>query len=128
MKVAITVWGNRISPVFDSAQTLLITEISKSKIVDRQIEKIQAGLVCRMIDLLEKLRVEVLICGALSAWPAVLFETHGIELVPFIAGDAEMVLSLYAEGKDLAEFIMPGCPRHRCCRGRRCAPGHQRIR
>ena len=38
MKIAITVWGNRISPVFDSAQTILLAHIESGKIVEQRRE------------------------------------------------------------------------------------------
>jgi predicted Fe-Mo cluster-binding NifX family protein len=125
MKVAITIWGNRISPVFDSARTLLIAEVEGDEIVNRRIERMDGTLFSRVLELLESLEVDVLICGALSAGTAALIEAVRIEVIPFIAGDAEEILSFYVDGEDLAEFIMPGCLRRRCCRRRRCAPGRQ---
>lgn len=128
MKIAMTVWGNRISPVFESARTLLVAEIHQAEIVNRHLETFKAGLFSRFTDLLVELEIEVLICGALSLEPALLLDTSGIKIIPFMTGEAEMVLSLYVKGKDLADFTMPGCPRHRCCGTNRCANGQQRIR
>ena len=48
MKVAITVWGNRISPVFDSAQTILLAEIEQGKIISEYEEILE-----RIAELLE---------------------------------------------------------------------------
>ncbi|WP_457577595.1 NifB/NifX family molybdenum-iron cluster-binding protein [Desulfomarina sp.] len=127
MKVAITVWGNRISPVFDSARTLLIAEVEGDEIIDRRVERMDTTLFSRVLELLESLDVDVLICGALSMGTAALFDAIRIEVIPFLTGDAEEILSLYVDGEDLADFTMPGCPRRRCCRGRRCSPGQQRI-
>jgi predicted Fe-Mo cluster-binding NifX family protein len=118
MNVAITVWGNRISPVFDAAQTLLVAEIRQAEIVSRQIRTFQAGLYSRFIGLLRELEVQVLICGALSAEPATLLAASGIEIIPFITGETEAVLSLWAQGMDLVEYSMPGCSRCRCRRRR----------
>ncbi|MEZ4551736.1 MAG: hypothetical protein R2860_13105 [Desulfobacterales bacterium] len=36
MKVALTAWEDRISPVFDAARTLLIAEVENGEIVKRQ--------------------------------------------------------------------------------------------
>lgn len=117
MKIAITVWGNRISPVFDAAQTLLVAEIRKAEIVSRNIRRFQAGMYSRFIKLLVELEVEVLICGALWDEPATLLEASGVEVIPFITGDTEAVLSFWAKGMDLMEYRMPGCP-YCCCRRR----------
>jgi len=126
MKIAITVWGNRISPVFDSAQTLLVAEICRDEVVSRQIEVFQAGLFSPFMELLADLEVRVLICGALSVEPAAMLEANGIEVIPFIAGDAEVVLSFYVKGMDLVDFLMPGCPRNRCCGTGRCVAGERK--
>lgn len=118
MNVAITVWGNRISPVFDSAQTLLIAEIWEDQIVDRKIQLFQANMFCRCLRLLEELNVQVLICGALCEGPVRMLEAQGIEVIPFVTGEAEKILEYYVQGKDLKEFAMPGCGHARCCRWR----------
>lgn len=128
MKLGITVWGNRISPVFDAAQTLLVAEIRQDEVVGRQIEMFQAGLSSRFIDLLAELEIQVLICGALSHGPAALLDAAGVQVIPFMTGEVEKILSLYAKGVDLADFTMPGCPRNKCCGTNRCATGQQRIR
>lgn len=126
MKIAITVWGNRISPVFDSAQTLLVAEICRGEVVSRQIEVFKAGLFSPFMELLAELEVQVLICGALSAESTVMFEANEIEVIPFIAGDADVVLSFYVKGMDLANFVMPGCPRNRCCGTGRYVAGERK--
>jgi len=118
MNVAITVWGNRISPVFDSAQTLLIAEIREDRVVDRKIQLFQPTMFNRCLKLLEELDVQVLICGALCEGPVRLLESHNVEVIPFVTGEAEKILECYVQGKDLAEFAMPGCGHGRCCRSR----------
>ncbi len=118
MTVAITVWGNRISPVFDSAQTLLVAEIRDKRVVERKLQRFQATMFSRCLTLLQELDVRVLICGALCEGPVRLLEFHGIEVIPFVTGEAEEILECYVQGKDLQEFAMPGCGHARCCRWR----------
>ncbi len=118
MNVAITVWGDRISPVFDSAQTLLVAEIREKQVIDRKIQRFQATMFSRCLELLQELDVRVLICGALCEGPVRLLEFHGIEVIPFVTGEAEEILACYVQDKDLKEFAMPGCGHARCCRWR----------
>jgi predicted Fe-Mo cluster-binding NifX family protein len=118
MNVAITIWENRISPVFDSAETLLIAEVRAEQIVARKVRLFQAGMFDRFVQMLLDLEVRVLICGALCAGPAGILELQGIHVISFVAGDAEKVLEFYVRGSDLAEFAMPGCRSRRCCRAR----------
>jgi len=116
MNVAITVWDQRISPVFDAAETLLIAKVKESEIIGRKMRSFQSGRFDRFVQLLDEMNVRVLICGALCAGPANLLESHNIHVISFIAGDAEQVLQLYVQGKELDEFAMPGCRWRRCCR------------
>ena len=109
MKVAITIWENRISPVFDAAENLLIAEIRDREIVARKIRPLPAGPYGRLIELLRDHQVEVLICGALCVGPAAFLEMHGIHVISFIAGDAGQVLARFAQDGDLSAFFMPGC-------------------
>ncbi len=118
MNIAITVWGNRISPVFDSAQTLLVVEIREDQVVDRRVQSFQATRFDSCLKLLGELDIRVLICGALCEGPVRLLEAHDIEVIPFITGEAEEILECYVQGQDLSEFAMPGCGHGRCCRVR----------
>lgn len=119
MNVAITVWGNRISPVFDSAQTLLVAEVWDEQVVDRRIQLFQGTLFQQCLSLLQELEVSVLICGALCEGPVRLLESEDIEVIPFVTGEAEEILEWYIQGKDMEKFAMPGCNQpKRCCRGR----------
>ncbi len=109
MKVAITVWGNRISPVFDSAQTLLLAEIRDKKIVDRKFEFIPLLVPVSIARKIVELRPDSLICGAISQQPATIIEDAGITLVAFISGRADTILQAYARNLEINRFCMPGC-------------------
>jgi predicted Fe-Mo cluster-binding NifX family protein len=116
MKVALTVWGKRISPVFDSAQMLLISEIENSKVIKRKYTTFNPESSQQLADLLNQQNVSVLICGAISEAPANIIETCGIKLIPFISGSAEDVLQLYAQSNSIIpSYLMPGC-NHKCKR------------
>lgn len=116
MNVAITVWNNRISPVFDSAQSLLVAEIQGTEIVDVVVRAIQVSRFDGFLGLLKKHDVQVLICGALCEWPALMLERQGVDVISFVTGEAENILEFYLQGKDMTEFAMPGCGRGKCCR------------
>lgn len=116
MNVGITAWGNRISPVFDSALTLLVAEIRDSQVVDIQVRSIQPIMFDRFLSLLEGLAIEVLICGALCRGHAARLEASNIQLISFITGEVESVLEHYAAARGLDQFVMPGCGAGRCFR------------
>lgn len=110
MKVAVTVWGDRISPVFDSAHTLLVAEIKDSRVVKTRYESFDPDMPSQLTRMLDSLGVSVLICGAISELPARTIETDGIDLIPFISGAPEEVLACYAtDARVGSAYLMPGC-------------------
>lgn len=119
MKVAVTVWEDRVSPVFDSAGNLLIAEIENARIINTSYQQFDPEMVLQLARMLRAQGVDVIICGAVSEDPATLLEAAGFELIPFIAGDVDQVLKNFIKEKPVwTELIMPGCGRNICCRGR----------
>ena len=120
MKVALTVWNGRISPVFDVSRKVLILDVAHGAVTGQREEPLEG------IDPVQKARklveweVRKLICGAISRPLAGLFATYGIRTIPFIAGDAEEVIKAYLARKlPNPSMAMPGC----CGGGRRRYPG-----
>lgn len=110
MKVAVTVWEERISPVFDASRRLLIAEIEDRRITDRSYVIFDPGMPSNLAKILSELDVPVLICGAVSQVPATIMTNSGIRLISFITGEVDRVLEVYARGNSLAPtFVMPGC-------------------
>jgi predicted Fe-Mo cluster-binding NifX family protein len=126
MKIGITVWGKRISPVFDAARTLLITDIANARQVKSELVQCRPEQPESMLRLLQDNGVNVLITGAISREPACRIEASGIQLISFIAGRADQVLARFIEGNSITGYHMPGC-----CnsagnghgRGQRCRKG-----
>ena len=109
MKIAITIWGTKISPVFDSARTLLVVEVQGANVIERRHEPFEGHLLNRSLMLIRALDVRVLLCGALCEAPARILEANGVEVIPFLSGDVEKVIESYVLGGDLARFSLPGC-------------------
>jgi predicted Fe-Mo cluster-binding NifX family protein len=114
MKMALTVWGNRISPVFDASQMLLVVEIENTKIINRHYEPFYPEFPSRLAAMLAEMDVTVFVCGAISEMPANILEANGIKLIPFIAGDAGEVIDAYVtDVPTTSAFLMPGCGQKR---------------
>ena len=115
MNIALTVWENRISPVFDSARTLLVAEIKDQEVVSRFVEKFNQSILSNLADMVSRLnllKIDVLICGAISQMPANMVEASGIKLIPFISGNIEDVIAAYIKDEPIIPtFLMPGCGR-----------------
>ncbi len=112
MKIALTAWEDRISPVFDAARTLLIAHIENDRIVGRHYEPFNPGAVARLVDFLKALEIDVFICGAISQTPSIIIEAGGIRLISFIGGKIDDILeSCTKDLRIVAKFSMPGCGR-----------------
>ena len=112
MKMALTVWENRISPVFDSAHRLCVVEVENNRIVRKDFESFDPGFPQHLVNKLTDMAVSVLICGAISRMPANMIEASGIKLIPFITGDVEKIIDAYVKKKSIIPtFLMPGCGR-----------------
>jgi len=110
MKIALTVWEDRISPVFDVANTLLLAEIANGEVLNRQFAAFNPVISSRLAEMLKQMGISVLICGAISEVPANIIAVNGIELIPFISGNADRVIDSFAKGKPIIPaFSMPGC-------------------
>jgi predicted Fe-Mo cluster-binding NifX family protein len=108
----VTAWEDRISPVFDSARSLLIADIENELVVGRQYKLFTPEAVSRLVNLLRTLEIEVLICGAIAQTPSNIIESSGIKLIPFIGGKIDDILEVFAKnGRIVPDFLMPGCAR-----------------
>nr|WP_320009753.1 NifB/NifX family molybdenum-iron cluster-binding protein [uncultured Desulfobulbus sp.] len=118
-KIAITVWGQRVSPVFDSARTLLLVEDNGQGLAATSRIGFDPERPLELLHLLRAQRVVLIICGAVSEGPAAMIEAAGIEMIPFITGNVQQVLEHFLAGHTFdSTFCMPGCGKNICCRGR----------
>lgn len=119
MRVALTIWENRISPLFDAARELLVVHVGENGMIERRHEPMDPQRPLRLAQHLMSRRVTTLICGAISETPAQIIEAAGITLVAFVAGSVGDVLEALSTGKPLLPvFSMPGCGCPKCPRPR----------
>lgn len=119
MKIALTVWENRISPVFDVATMMLVADIKNGGVSEKHLVPFDPGSILQLVSMLNKPGVSVLICGAITQVPANILSVNNIELIPFISGNTDKILEAYAKEKRIrSAFWMPGINRHRRRRGK----------
>ena len=120
MRIALAVWNERISPVFDVARQILLLDIQEGKILTRREATLPGVNPWQQAARLEELNPEILICGAISEPLAGLLAAKSIRVVPFIAGAVNEVIDAYLAGSlPNRALAMPGC----CGRGRRWMRG-----
>ncbi|MCF8092504.1 MAG: NifB/NifX family molybdenum-iron cluster-binding protein [Desulfotignum sp.] len=109
MKLAVTVWGNRISPVFDAARTLLVAEIENKKISRQFYTSFDPQSPADMVNVLKKNQVNLLVCGAISNTFADLIADHDIQLISFVTGNTRQFLDSFAGSRTVKKIhMMPG--------------------
>ena len=110
MKIALPIWKDRISPVFDASRELLIVEVKDNQETSRSEEALEETLVYRRVARLKELGVSELVCGAISRPLAAMLAASGVRVIPFVTGSVSEVLSAYLEGRLCGpRFLMPGC-------------------
>jgi len=109
MRLAVPVWGNRISPVLDSATRLLILEVKEGGEWSRSEIDLDENDPSRRCRRIRNLGVDALICGAVTRHLSNMLRGSGIFLVLGVSGQCEEVLHACLEGKlNRSEFLMPG--------------------
>lgn len=110
MKVLITVWNGRVSPVFDVAKDALFVEIEEKKVVLQKTVSLGSGCNMDKVTVLLNERIDVLVCGAVSRRVEVDLMEKGVLVYSFISGETEEIINALLENRLSAmNFAMPGC-------------------
>lgn len=116
-RVALTIWNDRISPVFDVSRQLLIVEIDDGKISQIITETFTSDEPLYKINKMKNLKIDTLICGAVSKIIFDMISTSGINVISFVSGKYGDIMNAYISGNLWdSDFYMPGyrhCHRHR---------------
>ncbi len=118
MKLAITIWDNRISPVFDTAKRFLLVELGEDCFHRGEIVAVEKDPFTTLFFLQQEQGVELLLCGALCRRGEKRIETAGLDVQPFLSGEVDAILQDLVAGGNLENYALPGCRRHCCCRRR----------
>ena len=110
MRVAIPKWGDKISPVLDTASRLLVLEVEDGVEASRFEISLDSRDLSRRCMRIKGLGVDVLVCGAVSRPIVRMLAASGTKVIPGISGSAEEVLDAYLKGSLFrSRFLMPGC-------------------
>lgn len=115
-KVAIPLFGTRISPHFTYADMALLVEIENGEVAQsREIALGQTDELQR-IQYLKSLEIDTLICGGISNIAEHMLAEQAVNVISWVTGEARDALEQF-----LCKRLAPGtwlCPkRHRCRRG-----------
>ena len=109
MRIAVSIWEDKISPVIDTASKLLIIENETQKATSSFEVYLLEQDIPQRCSFIRGLDLDVLICGAVSRQLAGRLQASGIKIISGISGLAEDVLEAYLQGAPLqSRFFMPG--------------------
>lgn len=106
MKVAIPVWNDGVSPVFDVARRLRIFDLADRTPRAETTVTVRRG---RAADAVIELGVDLLICSGIAAGTRSMLRLAGVDVLADICGPPERIVAAYAGGNAaLSEFRAPG--------------------
>jgi predicted Fe-Mo cluster-binding NifX family protein len=109
MRLAVAIWNDRISPVFDVSRKIVVMDVEKGKIVGKRIEVFTNDNPTHKLSRLGALKVKTLICGAISRSIADLLNLRGIHIIPYITGGQQEVVAAFLMGTlPNSNLSMPG--------------------
>lgn len=97
--IAITVFGTRVSSRLDYAEGVLLVTLDGNAIKNREQVRLVQTNPWEKINTLLQLGIDVLICGGVPDIYANKLRDSGMQLVPWVRGEAEEVLSNFLAGK-----------------------------
>ena len=100
MKIAIPVFGSRISPRMDCAKRVLLIKVEETgrKVLffeEKEFQTVEAG---ENIEFYLSNEIEVVICGAISIEMQAFLVKHEIRVISWVTGEAQKALDLFIEG------------------------------
>ncbi len=110
MRLAITVWEGKVSPVFDTAGRLLVLDLDNKREIERFVIPLQEEDPSRRCLVIKRLGVNQLICGAISRPLQEMLSACEVQVTAWITGAYDRVLEAWLDGSllDREEFRMPG--------------------
>ena len=118
MRIALSAWAGQISPVFDTADHVILLDMQRGKVLTQINATLGSKCAAEKVANLKAFGADTLICGAVSRQLAEMLECSGIKVISFVSGEVGTVLDAFLNGiLPSQELTMPGCWKGK---GRRC--------
>ena len=106
MKIAIPRFGEEVAPCFEYSGTIAIFTVEAGRVCDQLDFPLTSKDPLDRVRLLRDQRVDALICGGVDARFEQLVRASGIEVVSWVAGEADAILEQFIRGE-----LVPGSGR-----------------
>jgi predicted Fe-Mo cluster-binding NifX family protein len=109
MKVAIPIFGNRISPRFDFSPEMWIIEVERGEVVSQEKLPMANLNLPQRLEQITSNGIDKVICGGIDGFSLNQLGSKGIDVLEDVIGEAETALDLFMRGR-----LRPGF----CCERR----------
>jgi len=94
MKVAIPIFGSRVSPRFDCSNIFLIISIEENKVQSREKVIFSNPNPIQKVDDLANMGIDTVICAGLNEFSYQLFLNRGLKVIPWVTGNVDEIIDL----------------------------------
>lgn len=124
MRIAVPVWNGRVSPVFDTARRMMVTDVENGRRILNSEVQLGGVMPHERMRSVVGLGATVLICGGISPELAAMLGSAGVRVIPGMSGDVDEILDAFVSGRiQSPTYFMPGWRGWRRRRG--CARRHR---
>ncbi len=108
MKIAIPVFGSRVSPRMDCAKKILLVKVEEkdNKVISLKETEIQTSDTGENIEFYVSNEIDVVICGGISIKMQDMLSKHNIRVISWVTGEAQKALGLFIEGKLASDTML----------------------
>ena len=99
MKIAIPLFGSRVSPRFGCESDILIVDIEERKEINRREFSAMGLGIPQRISLLSSLGVDTLICGGIDIFCLRSLSGRGLQIIPGVIGEVDEALKYFLSGE-----------------------------
>jgi predicted Fe-Mo cluster-binding NifX family protein len=103
MRIAIPVFGTKISPRFDCAGNVLMVDVTDGSVTGRRLETIEPFRWRQQINALKEKGVEVLLCGGIRRCDYMMLVRIGINVCAGLVGEVDDIIDAFLRGEIAAE-------------------------
>ncbi len=123
MKIAIPLFGTRISPRLDCAKKVLLVSVEEKerKVLSSEEKIFETAVAGENTDFFVSNNIDAVVCGGISIEMQDLLIKHKIEVFSWVTGEADKALELFLEGKLVSGAML--CPGMRVKRWLFCSQG-----
>ncbi|HIC90462.1 MAG TPA: hypothetical protein EYP21_00045 [Syntrophaceae bacterium] len=113
MRLAIPIFGSRVSPRFDCSQKILLVDVQNGVVVNKNEVDTSHWHPLSHIGRLYDLKPDIVICGNICTRDYYGLSNHGIRIIPSVFGQVEEIIRLFLKGNLITGGPGFGHRRHR---------------